>query len=181
MDDEVTARWIAEALERFEVPLLRFAARLLRDDERAKDIVQETFLSLCQQRRTDVEAHLAAWLFRVCRNRAIDLRRKETRVEMVASDAAPELAHEAGPDPSAIAQQREDAGQVMKILETLPESQQEAVYLRFQGGLSYQEIAEITGHSVTHVGVLLHTAVKKIRAHLAELSRPAARAAEGSR
>jgi RNA polymerase sigma factor (sigma-70 family) len=180
MRDDAPARWIAEALERFEAPLLRFAARLLRDDERAKDIVQETFLQLCQQQRADVEAHLAAWLFRVCRNRAIDLRRKETRVESIAlSDAAPD----ARPDPSAIAQQREGAGQVMKILETLPEKQQEAMYLRFQGGLSYQEIAEITGQSVTHVGVLLHTAVKKIRANLAELARPVApaRAAEGSR
>ena len=43
------------------------------------------------------------------------------------------------------AQQREHAGRVMKILETLPEHQQEAVFLRFQGGLSYKEISEITG------------------------------------
>ena len=74
-----------------------------------------------------------------------------------------------------------DAGHVMKILETLPEAQQEAVYLRFQGGLSYQEIAEVTGKSVSHVGVLLHSAVKAIRAHMDQMTRPTARAAEGSR
>jgi RNA polymerase sigma-70 factor (ECF subfamily) len=177
MHDDATATWIAEALERHEAALLRFARRLVRDDERAKDIVQETFLQLCQQERAAVEAHLAAWLFRVCRNRAIDLRRKETRVESLAQ---PDTV-DARPDPSKIAQHREDAGQVMKILETLPEAQQEAVYLRFQGGLSYQEIAEVTGRSVSYVGVLLHSAVKAIRAHLDEQSRPAARTAEGSR
>jgi RNA polymerase sigma factor (sigma-70 family) len=177
MHDDATARWIAEALERHEASLLRFARRLVRDDERAKDIVQETFLMLCQQERAVVEAHLAAWLFRVCRNRAIDLRRKETRVETLQQPDAVD----ARPDPSAIAQRREDAGQVMKILETLPEAQQEAVYLRFQGGLSYQEIAEITGRSVSHVGVLLHSAVKAIRANLDSIARPTARAAEGSR
>jgi RNA polymerase sigma-70 factor (ECF subfamily) len=176
MNDDAKARWIAEALERHEAPLLRFARRLVRDDERAKDIVQETFLQLCLEERAAVEAHLAAWLFRVCR-RAIDLRRKETRVESLQQPDAVD----ARPDPSAVAQRREDAGQVMKILETLPEAQQEAVYLRFQGGLSYQEIAEITGRSVSHVGVLLHSAVKAIRANLDQIARPTARAAEGSR
>jgi len=62
------------------------------------------------------------------------------------------------------------------------EAQQEAVYLRFQGGLSYKEIAEVTGHTVTNVGFLLHAAVKSIRAQLVtDNAAPAARTAEGSR
>src|SRR5215813_7475985 len=81
------AEWIAEALARYEAPLLRFAARLLRDGDRARDTVQETFLQLCEQDRATVEGHLAAWLFRVCRNRALDLRRKETRMEIVEHDS----------------------------------------------------------------------------------------------
>jgi RNA polymerase sigma factor (sigma-70 family) len=178
MNDPGKARWIAEALERFELPLLRFATKLLRDDDRARDVVQETFLQLCQEQRATIESHLAAWLFRVCRNRALDLRRKETRVDLIeTADAADQR-----PDPSQIVQHKEDAGNVMRILETLPENQQEAVYLRFQSGLSYQEIAEITGHSVSNVGFLLHAAVKKIREHMNQIAKPAhARAAEGSR
>jgi RNA polymerase sigma-70 factor (ECF subfamily) len=176
MHDPGKAEWIAEALTRYEAPLLRFATKLLRDGDRARDVVQETFLQLCQQDRAAVEGHLAAWLFRVCRNRALDLRRKETRVDLIETDAA-----DSRPDPSQIAEHREDTGHVMKILETLPEDQQEAVYLRFQGGLSYQEIADITGHSVTNVGFMLHAAVKKIRAHLDQLARPTTRTAEGSR
>src|SRR5215813_5577011 len=129
------AEWIAEALARYEAPLLRFAARLLRDGDRARDTVQETFLQLCQQDRDAVEGHLAAWLFRVCRNRALDLRRKETRVETLENEAADPQA-----GPSELVEHREDAGLVKKILESLPESQQEAVYLRFQTGLSYKEI-----------------------------------------
>jgi len=175
------AQWISEALERYEAPLLRFATGLLRDADRARDVVQETFLQLCQQDRDAVEGHLAAWLFRVCRNRALDLRRKETRVDSIETVTSVRVQPDSQPDPSQIAEHREDAGHVMKILETLPENQREAVYLRFQGGLSYQEIAEITGHSVTNVGFLLHAAVKKIRTHLDELSRPTTRTAEGSR
>ncbi len=170
------AQWIADALARYEVPLLRFATRFLRDVDRARDVVQETFLQLCQQDRATVEDHLAPWLFRVCRNRALDLRRKETRVENLESIAGEA---DTGPGPHQLAEHREDTGHVMKVLETLPENQQEAVFLRFQGGLSYQEISEITGHSVTNVGFLLHAAVKKIRAQLASNRPSPVRAAQG--
>jgi RNA polymerase sigma factor (sigma-70 family) len=179
MAHEDKAEWIVEVLARYEAPLLRFATKLLRDGDRARDTVQETLLQLCKQDRAKVEGYLAAWLFRVCRNRALDLRRKESRMETfeLGTDAADP---DAGPSDQAA--QREDAGNVMKILETLPESQQEAVYLRFQGGLSYKEIAEVTGHTVTNVGFLLHAAVKTIRAQLATSNAAAAaRTAEGSR
>jgi RNA polymerase sigma-70 factor (ECF subfamily) len=177
MDSPRTAEWIADVLARFEAPLLRFATKLLRGDgERARDVVQETFLQLCAQRREEVEAHLAAWLYRVCRNRAIDLVRKDNRVEPIEHrDAADPY-----PNPAQLAAHREGASQVLSILESLPDSHREAVYLRFQSGLSYKEISEVTGHSVSHVGVILHTAVKKVREHLMSTA-IMTRTAEGSR
>jgi RNA polymerase sigma factor (sigma-70 family) len=176
MQDDSRAQWIAEALARHETPLLRFATKLLRGDaDRARDVVQETFLQLCRQDRASVEGHLAAWLFRVCRNRALDLHRKDTRVETI------EHARDAVPDPAELVQRREDTDHIKRVLETLPEHQQEAVHLRFQCGLSYKEISEVTGHSVSNVGFMLHAAVKAIRAHLEKTSQPMARTAEGSR
>jgi RNA polymerase sigma-70 factor (ECF subfamily) len=177
MHDASRAEWIADALARYEGPLLRFATKLLRDGDRARDVVQETFLQLCQQDRAAVEDHLAPWLFRVCRNRAFDLRRKDSRVETLTQTTAPDP----HPDPSQAIEQKQEGSAVLRILETLPEAHQEAVYLRFQSGLSYKEIAEITGHTVTNVGVILHTAVKKIRAHMDAAARPQTRVAEGSR
>ncbi len=174
------ADWIAQALARHEAPLLRYATRFLQNADRARDVVQETFLALCRADRSKVEGHLAAWLFRVCRNRALDMRRKETRVEPL-EQAVEQTLQSPDPDPSAIAEQREDASQVMKILQTLPDNQQEAVYLRFQGGLSYKQISEVTGHSVSNVGFMLHAAVKKIRQHLDEIAGPAAKTAENAR
>lgn len=178
MEEATRARWISEALARYEAPLLRFATKLLRDGDRARDVVQETFLQLCLEDQAAVEDHLAAWLFRVCRNRAFDVRRKESRVESIA-EATP--AADPHPDPAQVVAQKQQGSAVLRILETLPEAHQEAVYLRFQSGLSYKEIAEITGHTVTNVGFILHTAVKKIREHMESVSRPQARTAEGSR
>ena len=46
------------------------------------------------------------------------------------------------------------------LLELLTARQQEAVRLKFQGGLSYREIAEVMDTTVSNVGVLLHEAMK---------------------
>ena len=49
------------------------------------------------------------------------------------------------------------------LLHLLTDRQQEVVRLKFQGGLSYREIAEVMDTTVTNVGVMLHKAIKKIR------------------
>ena len=55
------------------------------------------------------------------------------------------------------------------MLARLPENQQEVIRLKFQQGLSYKEISSVTGLSVTNVGFLIHTGLKRLR----EWARPA--------
>jgi len=69
-------------------------------------------------------------------------------------------------DPLAAMEKYESTAEVMQMLEKLPENQKEAITLKFGHGLSYKEIAEITGHSVSNVGVLIHTGLKAMRARL---------------
>ncbi|MEM9420291.1 MAG: sigma-70 family RNA polymerase sigma factor, partial [Planctomycetota bacterium] len=52
---------------------------------------------------------------------------------------------------------------VLRRLAALPDPQQEVVRLKFQADLSYKQIAEVTGLTVSHVGVLLHQALKTLR------------------
>ena len=63
--------WVLEAVDRFEQPLTRYARRLLGDVDLAADAVQHAFVMLCGESRARVENHVAPWLFRVCRNRAL--------------------------------------------------------------------------------------------------------------
>lgn len=65
--------------------------------------------------------------------------------------------------PSDAFERKEAMQRVMGALDTLPEKQREAVLLKFSGDLSYQEIADVLGTSVSNVGVLLHTALKNLR------------------
>ena len=60
----------------------------------------------------------------------------------------------------------DSAGQILRLLSLLPESQQTVIRLRFQNGLSYREISTTTGLTVNHVGVLLHTGLKTLRERL---------------
>ncbi len=158
-------RWLRDALERHEGPLLRYAGRMVGDLEKARDVVQETFLRLCRENPAELNGRLAPWLYRVCRTRALDLQRKEGRMRELAEDIAiPCVSHEPAPDYAA--ETDDDHQTVTRWLSTLPVNQQEVVRLKFQGGLSYKEISEVTNLTVTNVGFLLHTAIKSLRTRM---------------
>jgi RNA polymerase sigma factor (sigma-70 family) len=154
--------WLRSAIARFERPLIHYAAALMGDGERARDIVQDTFMRLCGQRPEQLNGCLAEWLFTVCRHRALDVRRKEGRMTTLTElDLETEAA--AGLTPSMAAEQSESASEILRLLATLPRNQQEVVRLKFQGGLSYEEIGNVTNLSVSNVGFLLHSAIKNLR------------------
>jgi RNA polymerase sigma-70 factor (ECF subfamily) len=156
------ADWVHSALRQYEGPLIRYAAQITGDLDRARDVVQDTFIRLCAEKQDRVEPHLAQWLFKVCRNRALDVRRKESRMKTL-DDVAMNLQVSTEPSPSAAMETREAASEVRRLLGTLSENQQEVVRLKFQNGLSYQEISNITSLTVTNVGFLIHTAIKTLR------------------
>jgi RNA polymerase sigma-70 factor (ECF subfamily) len=165
-----TALDFAAILERFELPLLRYATRIIGDQERARDVVQETFVQLQRSAREEHDNAPAKWLFTVCRNRALNVCRKERRMAFLDEQL---LATQAAPDPSPNEQlERKEAGSfVLRIIDTLPPRQQEVLQLKFQNDLSYAEISAITNLSVNHVGVLIHTALKTLRERYAVASR----------
>jgi len=161
MSPKLKSAWVAEALEIHERPLIRYAKWLLGDPEAARDVVQETFLRLCREDPAKLEGRLAPWLFTVCRNLALDSRKKAVRMAPIDDEQFPVACD---------LDERHDARQALArihdTLEKLPANQREVVCLKFQCDLSYKEISEITALSVSNVGFLLHTAVRAIRSHL---------------
>lgn len=155
-------------MERYERPLVRYALSIAGDLDSARDVVQETFIRFAREQRPDLHEnprHLEAWLFTVCRNRALDHHRKHSRI--VPMPLAEDRADE-DPTPSASLESRDTAACLLRLIEALPPNQQEVIRLKFQNDLSYKEIAEVTKLSVTNVGFLLHTGLKKLRRVLQE-------------
>jgi len=153
-------QWVQSALERYEQPLIRYAANLCGSVDTARDVVQDTFLKLCTTDRGKVDSHLAAWLYTVCRNRALDVCRKERRM-MPLTDAVAQTRPAPEPPPSAAAEFHEQHSQVLQALKLLSSNQQEVIRLKFQDALSYREISDITGHSVSNVGYLIHMGLRQ--------------------
>ena len=163
---EHAENFVQTAVVDYQLPLTRYAARLVGDPDRARDIVQDTFVKLMAQPPDVVDGHLAEWLFTVCRHRALDVLRKERRVMRFAEGQA-ERVTAADPRPGRELEHAETHAAILRLIEHLPPNQQEVVRLKFQNGFSYKEISRITALSVTNVGFLIHTAVARLRANYA--------------
>lgn len=160
---------IRSAIDQYQGRLIAYAAGLTGSLDAGRDVVQDTFLRLCEQDLEQVADHLAAWLFRVCRNRALDVRRKEDPMQPLDAAGTP-----AGtsPDPHALAEQGQAVRQALAALAALPAAQQEVLRLRFQQELSYKEISVVTGRTVSNVGVLIHTGIRQLRRELVPAPAP---------
>jgi RNA polymerase sigma-70 factor (ECF subfamily) len=157
-------------MRRFEIPLLQFATRITGDRERARDVVQETFVKFQNNGALSSDREPATWLFTVCRNGALNVCRKEKRMTFLEEEVIEARADEE-PLPSEQIERKEAAGFLLMIVATLPPRQQEVIQLKFQNDLSYQQIAEITKTTVNNVGVLIHTALKTLRQKYGQAAR----------
>jgi RNA polymerase sigma factor (sigma-70 family) len=155
-------KFIEQAITDHESPLIGYANTILNDLDRARDVVQDTFIRLCQQDRTKVEVHLKSWLFTVCRNRALDILRKEKRSQPLEEELAKKVVNP-GLQPDQVALHRERAALLTRYLARLTPNQREVIILKFQQGMSYQDIQEITGLASGNIGFLIHTGLKRLR------------------
>lgn len=155
-------KFVEQAMADFESPLIGYAITILNDTELARDVVQDTFVRLCQQDPDKVRDSLKSWLFTVCRNRALDVLRKDKRIQPLEEASWKKIAGtDLQPDEHADTQERLSV--VMRLLDRLSDNQREVILLKFQQGLSYEEISKITGLTSGNIGFLIHTGLKRAR------------------
>lgn len=140
---------------------MRFAARLLGDEDAARDVVQHAFLRLCEQSPEQLNERVARWLFTVCRNKAVDVLRTRQRNQSLGERGEPACVGKE-PDPADATERQELYRRLNGLVDRLPPSQREALGL-WSEGFSYREIADIVDTSQGHVRVLVHRAIKHLR------------------
>ena len=162
-DPEQRREWVLDAVQRYEAPLVRYARRLVGDEHIARDIVQHTFLRLCDQSAGELEDRMAQWLFTVCRNRSVDYLRSRHRATVAGEFELP-CCEGREPDPAAVAERHDLAAMVGRLIAELPDGQREAISL-WAEGLGYRDIAKVLQTTEGNVRVLIHRAIKRLRQH----------------
>ena len=155
-------KFITQALTDYESALIGYASTILNDTDRARDVVQDTFIRLCEQDLAKVEDSLKSWLFTVCRNRALDILRKEKRSQPL-DEVHWKKVVGPGLQPDEAVEYQENLARLTSYLGRLTHNQREVITLKFQQGLSYQEIHQITGFTAGNIGFLIHTGLKRLR------------------
>lgn len=148
--------------------LFRFAGSFLKDQEEAKDVVQEVLLKLWEKRdQLGKIEYPEAFTMRMVRNRCLD---KLKGVKMVAMSGEAEARMQTWVSGEEIPLEREDThALVTRVIGRLPEQQRTVIHLRDVEQLEFEEIAVITGMSVNTTRVSLSRARKQVREELLKI------------
>lgn len=164
--------------ERHKGGLYRYLLRQCRDIAEAQELFQEVWLSVIRAReRYQARARFTTYLYHLARNRLIDHYRRRAhspvsgrRVDTLDYDKAD------GEDASAVAaatrapeellHEKRLGERLLQALSALPAAQREAFLLREEGGLSVEEIAELTGVGAETAKSRLRYALAKLRSLL---------------
>ncbi|MBV9169774.1 MAG: sigma-70 family RNA polymerase sigma factor [Chloroflexi bacterium] len=169
-----------EALvRRHQSALFNFCLRMLGQPEDAADVAQETFVQLYSHLgRLDEREPLAPWLFRVARNRCIDIIRRRRTISLVRVATADDVADaqhafdpaDDEPLPDELAERSDLQRLLAQAISHLPPAYAEVVALRYAGDRSFAEIATILECDEGAARVRFHRAKALLRQQLRELT-----------
>jgi len=137
------------------------------DAETADDVTAQVFeraLARIGSYRPE-RAPFAAWLFAIARNAVTDHLRARKRRRWLSLDVLRDQAS-AAPRPEEVVLHHETRAELLAAVARLSDRERDLIALKFAAGLTNRRIAELTGLSANHVGVILYRAVRRLRAEL---------------
>lgn len=159
-----------ELVRRFERPVYTLVLRMVHDPGTAEELAQDVFVKAYRRLDTyDPERRFGSWLFKIAHNTTIDHLRRSTP-DLVSLEAGSEeggglsavLANPAGESPEAAAERSDLARDLERAISALRPEYREAMLLRHQEGLSYEEISETMGLPLGTIKTHLHRARKEL-------------------
>ncbi len=135
------------SVEQYSDNLYRFVLKNIKDTEKAKDIVQDTFEKVWKNHQDITYSKTKSYLFSTAYHTLIDsIRREKYKADWDSANESMFFTNESYSDLNEI---------LHKALDLLPPDQKNVILLRDYEGYSYQEIAEITGLSESQVKVYI--------------------------
>jgi RNA polymerase sigma-70 factor (ECF subfamily) len=138
----------------YQGPVYNLTYRMLGDPQEAEDAAQEVFFRAYRKLGSyDPGRKFSTWLLSIASHHCIDrLRRRRLKWHSIDDENLPQdvmISHEPGPERHALQNERE--AQVQELLNTLSPDYRTVVVLHYWYDLSYEEIAETTGSTVSAV------------------------------
>jgi len=131
------------------------------DEERARDLMQETFMRTWQYIADGKEIqNMRAFLYRVANNLVIDEFRKKKELSL---DELAESGFDPGVDEKEKIHASVEANQILLLLDKLDEKHREVLILRYVEDLSFKDIAKVLGETENAITVRAHRALKKVK------------------
>lgn len=170
------AQAFAELVDKYKQPVVNLVGRMLHDPTEAEDVAQNVFVQVYKSApRYQVASRFSTWLFTIARNLCLNEIRRRARhpadsidVPHPEQEGQPARQFEdkgASSPPDALLQQELER-KVQEALEALPENQRAAILLCRQGELSYEDIAEVLGCSVSATKSLIHRGRETLKQRL---------------
>ena len=150
-----------KAVDEYADCVYRFIRGSLKDDDRANDIVQDSFEKLWIHVAEIEYRVVKSWLYSTAYHNMIDILRREKKITSIESEEAPEAIHN---------EQYSDLNEILhEALTRLPEQQRTSVLLRDYEGYSYREISDITGQSEAQVKINIYRARTTLRSYIGKI------------
>lgn len=154
----------SEIYDRYSGRIYNFAFRFLKNSEAAEDAVQEVFVKMLKHaNQFHGDAKLSTWLFSITANWCRDYLRKADNKPKDSDEVLLTLPASAEYSPDRTLEQRENEQRVRKALGSLTPEQREAILLSRYQGLSYAEIAQISGCSEGAVKTRVFRAMETLK------------------
>jgi len=161
----VSAEPIADVVEREQSRLLQFIRRRVPDPRDAEDILQDVFSELVEANYLLMPIeHVTGWLFRVARNRIVDLFRKKKPEPF--DDGVEDLLPSPGEGPEALYLRQALLDEMAAAIAELPKDQREVFVAHELEGRSFKELASATGVSVNTLLSRKRYAIRHLRERL---------------
>ena len=162
-------------VNRHQTSVLNLIYRFVGDRTQAKDLAQEVFIRVWQAAKSyEPKAKFTTWIYRITANRCFNelksSRRKKwfsfNRSDEDGEHAFEETLADSAPSAEDLLLEKERSRQISDALQNLPDNQRMALVLKRYDDLSYQEIAQIIGCSVSAVESLLVRAKRTLQEKL---------------
>ncbi len=150
-----------QSVDQYSDNVFRFILKNIKDEERARDIVQDSYEKLWRNAENVNAEKVKSYLFTTAYHTMIDVLRKDKRQSYLEEYKVPESSHN---------DQYSDLAEILNLaVKQLPEIQRSVILLRDYEGYSYKEIGDITNLSEPQVKVYIYRARVFLKTYIGKM------------